>query len=65
MKDQLLNEFEAAEEIRKSVGTLRNWRCSGLDGPPYIKCGRNVLYRASDLERYLDSRRVVPAGIEQ
>lgn len=62
MHTELLDEIETAAELRKSVGTLRNWRCSRLEGPAFIKVGRNVRYRRSDLEAYLQSRRVVPKG---
>jgi hypothetical protein len=55
---ELLDEHETATELKASVGTLRNWRCSRLGGPPYIKVGRLVRYRRSDLVKWLDHQTV-------
>ena len=35
--------------------TLADWRCKGI-GPAYIKVGRLVRYRQSDLDAWLQSR---------
>lgn len=40
-----------------SVRTLANWRTGG-DGPPFVKIGGRVLYRASDLDAW-EARRTV------
>jgi hypothetical protein len=32
-------------------GTLRNWRMKGI-GPSYIKAGKAILYRVTDLESW-------------
>jgi len=45
----------AAEMLGLSRGTLANWRAEGR-GPRYIKLGRDVLYRVSDLEAWLDAQ---------
>jgi predicted DNA-binding transcriptional regulator AlpA len=37
--------------------TLRIWRLKG-SGPKFIKLGRSVKYRRSDIETWLDSRSV-------
>ena len=47
---QLLNQSEAARLLRLSVRTMERMRLSG-SGPRYIKCGRSVRYRVSDLEQ--------------
>lgn len=52
---QLLNEVEAAEEIAIQPQTLSAWRCRGF-GPPFLKIGRSVRYRRSDLESWMESR---------
>jgi excisionase family DNA binding protein len=51
----LLAGKEAADFLRLSVRTLERLRVSG-GGPIYVKCGRLVRYRQSDLDRWLSSR---------
>jgi hypothetical protein len=51
----LLNQREAAERLRLSERTLERFRLTG-DGPPYVKAGRRVVYRAEDLERWISAR---------
>ncbi len=59
IQKQLLVPEEAAAFLSVSVETLAQWR-SQRRGPPYIKLGRAVRYRADDLERYLAEHTVVP-----
>lgn len=47
----LLNSTHASLEKDRAIGHL---------GVPYVKAGRRVLYRLSDLEAWLDRRRVTP-----
>lgn len=54
---ELLTVEEAAKRLRLSTSTLNKWRVSG-EGPAFVKLGRRVLYRAADLEAWLqDGRR--------
>ncbi|RLB40402.1 MAG: DNA-binding protein [Deltaproteobacteria bacterium] len=53
----LLDERTAAEMLRLSVQTLRNWRTQRR-GPAYLKLGRAVRYRPEDLEDYIRARRI-------
>jgi len=62
MQIELLDDIQAAKVLRASVGTLRNWRSSRLGGPAFIRVGRLVRYRESDLLDYLDRQRVEPAA---
>lgn len=48
---------EAAQYLGASVATLATWATRG-GGPAYIKVGRKVLYLQSDLDAWLNSRRV-------
>lgn len=48
---------EAAEYTRLSVPTLERKRLVG-DGPPFVKAGKSVIYRRSDLDDWLSSRLV-------
>jgi excisionase family DNA binding protein len=52
----LLNEQEAAQELNIAPGTLSVWRSTGRYNLPFIKVGRSVKYRRSDLMAWLDAR---------
>lgn len=55
MNDELLNEDQAAELITMRPQTLAVWRMKGI-GPKFMRVGRLVRYRKSDLLAWLDSR---------
>lgn len=57
-QSDLLTTAEAAEYLGTTVGTMEVWRCSKRYAIPYIKVGRLVKYRRSDLEQWLQSRTV-------
>lgn len=46
----------AAQYVGLAESTLAKMRLRG-DGPPYSKAGRSVIYRRSDLDRWLASLR--------
>jgi predicted DNA-binding transcriptional regulator AlpA len=50
---QLLNEERAAEILSVTTAALRRWRRE-LRGPRYVKVGRLIRYRESDLETWID-----------
>lgn len=52
--DRLLSSIEVAELLGITEGTLRNWRYQG-QGPPYVKLGSAVRYKAADVQAYIDS----------
>ncbi|MCC2866313.1 MAG: helix-turn-helix domain-containing protein [Candidatus Accumulibacter phosphatis] len=52
----LLDEKEAAQFLDNSPGTLSVWRSTGRYNLPFIKIGRNVRYRRSDLIAWLEKR---------
>jgi predicted DNA-binding transcriptional regulator AlpA len=52
----LLTETQAAQRLLLSVRTLQGWRLTG-GGPAFIKAGRAVRYRASDIEHWIEGRR--------
>lgn len=56
--DDLLTTPEAAKLIRAEPGTLEVWRTTKRYKLPYVKVGRKVLYRRSDLLKFLESRTV-------
>jgi predicted DNA-binding transcriptional regulator AlpA len=51
----LLTQREAASALRLSERTLERSRVTGL-GPAFVKAGRRVLYRQSDLDQWIASR---------
>lgn len=53
--EQLMTEQEAAEMLSRSVKTLRNDRSLGR-GPKWVKLGRSVRYKLSDVLAYVNSR---------
>ena len=63
-----MNEADAAFYLGISVSALRKSRMNGprsnhLPPPPYIKLGRRVLYRAADLEKFLEENLAnMPSG---
>ena len=54
--DPLFTPPEAAAYIGVSENTLSVWRCVGRYAIPFIKVGRLVRYRRSDLDTWLESR---------
>ena len=53
---ELLNEEQAAEYLTVSPGTLAVWRSTGRYSLPFVKVGRMVRYRLSDLNAWLEAR---------
>ncbi len=52
--EKLLNEKEAAIVLSCSCAWLRQGRMRG-DGPKFVKLGRNVRYRMSDLNLWIEN----------
>ncbi|WP_331271251.1 helix-turn-helix transcriptional regulator [Arthrobacter sp. 135MFCol5.1] len=46
---------ELGKRLGKSSAALANWRYLGL-GPKFVKVGRAVRYRASDVESWLQDQ---------
>ncbi|WNV04107.1 helix-turn-helix domain-containing protein [Candidatus Methylospira mobilis] len=54
--NNLINEKAAAAILDVSPGTLSVWRSTGRYALPFVKVGRKVRYRVSDLERWIERR---------
>ena len=54
--DRLLTTAEVAERCRVSESTARYWRMIGY-GPASFRIGRRVVYRAGDVESWLEQLR--------
>ena len=57
MTTEILTTKEAAAYCRLSTPTLERFRLTG-NGPPFLKLGKAVRYRRSDLDTWLASRLV-------
>jgi len=55
---KLMTTSEAAKFLRLKEDTLLIWRCTKRYDLPYIKIGRKVFYKLSDLENFIESRTV-------
>ena len=55
MSDLLITEVEASAMRGQSVRTLQMERLKG-GGCPYVKLGRSVRYRRSDVEAFINAR---------
>lgn len=56
-RKEYLTEEEAAKLYSLSAATLRTDRCRGR-GPRFVKKGRKVLYKKSEVDAYLERRLV-------
>ena len=55
--DRLVDETEAADILTVKKQTMSVWRLRGC-GPRFVKIGKCVRYRLSDLHAYIDCRTV-------
>lgn len=56
VRQGLLTPEEAAEILGISPGTLTVWRSTGRYNLPYVKVGRAVRYRPSDIDAFIEGR---------
>ena len=54
-ENALLDEREASTYLKISPRTIQTWRLTG-EGPAFVKIGRAVRYRRSDLDAYISTR---------
>ena len=55
--DRMLAPEEVSQILSMDVRTLRSWRQAGT-GPPAVRMGKYVRYPASELQAWMDSRKV-------
>lgn len=55
----LLTPVEVGEYLGVPIGTLANWRYLGR-GPAFIRFGRHVRYRATDIAAWVDRQQTRP-----
>lgn len=56
--DPLLSEEQTAAYLGVTPRTLAVWRCMGRYNLPYVKTGRLVRYKQSDLDAWIARRTV-------
>ena len=61
LDDALLTRGQAAAYLSLRPQTLAAWASAGRN-LPYVKVGRAVRYRQSDVDQYIE-RQTVPAGV--
>ena len=52
--DALTDTIGASILLKIPVKTLQKWRSTGYNSIPYIRIGRKIRYRPSDLKAYVD-----------
>jgi excisionase family DNA binding protein len=55
---ELLTTADAARLLDVTPGTLEVWRTTKRYALPYVRVGRNIRYRRSDLVAFVESRLV-------
>ena len=48
-----ITKEEVAKRLKKTVRTIENWQARGI--VPFVKAGRSVLFKWSDVEGHLQS----------
>ncbi|WP_119969007.1 helix-turn-helix domain-containing protein [Shewanella japonica] len=56
MNNLLLTPAQVSEFLGVTIGTLSVWRCTGRYPLSFIKVGRRVMYRQSDVESFIEGR---------
>jgi len=57
-KAVLLTRKQAADYLGLSESTLANWACTKKFSLRYVRVGRSVRYRQSDLDEFIQSGKV-------
>lgn len=56
--DVLTDTAGASKLLHIPAATLIKWRSTGENNVPYIKIGKQVKYRTTDLRKYIERRTV-------
>lgn len=62
-RQPLISAAEAANYLGMKAQTLAQWRCAKRHPLPYVKVGRTVRYRLTDIEAWLAGRTVTAAEV--
>ena len=58
LPERLLTEDEAADLLANKPQTLSVWRTTKRYDLPYVKVGRNVRYKLSDVQAFIERNTV-------
>lgn len=61
LDEPLLSQTETAALLDQRPATLTMWRHL-RKGPPYVKIGKRIFYRPSDIRAYIGQRVIVPSA---
>lgn len=61
LRETYLNEIETAKMTGIAMSTLQKHRMRNK-GIPYIRFGRTIRYKRSDIVRFMDEHRIETAG---
>lgn len=56
LTDRLLTPAQAAEILGVTHQTLAVWRSTGRYNLPFVKVGRRVMYRLTDIQGFIEER---------
>ena len=56
MELNLITPKEAADRLGVAIGTMAIWRTTKRYDLPYVKVGRKVMYRLTDIEAFIAAR---------
>jgi hypothetical protein len=62
---KLVSPDRAAQVLDTTIQTLANWRATGRYALPYVKVGRLVRYRESDLAAFITANTVAPQSLRR
>lgn len=54
MNNNLLTPTQTARTLGVAIGTLAVWRCTARYPLPFVKIGRRVMYKASDVDAFIN-----------
>ena len=55
MNSNLLTPKQTAETLGVTIGTLAVWRCTARYPLTFVKIGRRVMYRQSDIDCFIQN----------
>ena len=56
MDNEMLTTRDVSKQYKLTESSLEKWRVAGV-GPEYMKLSRKVMYRRTDVERWLSENR--------
>lgn len=59
----LWSRAEAARYLGIAPNTLAVWACNGRYDLPFVKIGRRAMYRAVDIERFIEANVVMQEAV--